>query len=186
MEIPNITEAILENLEPISAGSQDSTTKTQEPDSPIQECSPSEYQNFQNASLDCTYNHPPSSWYQALATNKQLFPWLFDLNQTLIHQKHHSETWNWELLIRKISQTTIHEPNDKTLTLPVALRNRRRIWRLLEEARVDDVAGPEGQAMAERREEQRKKWTGAPRVELPPGFGGPSGFSVPLGFGSAR
>lgn len=57
-------------------------------------------------------------------------------------QRAGDDHWNWERLVRALAQVAIHEPQDKTLELPLGLRNRRRIWRLLDEARPDDVAGP--------------------------------------------
>ena len=66
----------------------------------------------------------------------------------MILEKQRAGNWNWELLVRKLSIKTIHEPDDKSIDLPLQLRNRRRIWRLLEEARIHDVAGEWEKLMA--------------------------------------
>lgn len=77
----------------------------------------------------------------------------------MIRERQKTGNWNWELLARQLSQIVIHDPYDKTLDLPLGLRNRRRIWRILEEGRIDDVAGPEDRATEIRLEEQSKWWT---------------------------
>ena len=40
---------------------------------------------------------------------------------------------------------SIHEPDDASLNLPLEPKSRRRIWRLLEETRVNDVPGGRGE-----------------------------------------
>jgi hypothetical protein len=114
-------------------------------------------------------------WWREALVKKEMFPWLWDMDVDIVYSK--TGDWNWELLARKLSQVQIHEPTDTSLALPLALRNRRRIWRLLEEARVDDVAGPEGRARADREEEQKKRWAAlsiGPVTSAPHGFPGSS------------
>jgi len=103
----------------------------------------------------------------------------------MVREKQADGRWDWELLVRKISQLAIHEPDDTTLKLPLALRNRRRVWRLLEEARLDDIAGPE-RKMLEKREEERRRFVSEQPVPdfpgPPPGFpmiSGKSPFAPP-------
>lgn len=45
--------------------------------------------------------------------------------------------FDWELLVRQLAQLDVFEPG--TAMPHPGLRNRRRIWRILEEMRIDDV-----------------------------------------------
>jgi hypothetical protein len=81
----------------------------------------------------------------------------WDLDVNVIRIKEQARNWNWELLVRKLSQLKIHEPGDTSLELPLQLKNRRRIWRLLEEARVGDYAEWQNKNVAEGREQHRKE-----------------------------
>lgn len=47
--------------------------------------------------------------------------------------------WDWELLVRQWAQTDVFDLGNYRQDVHQALRNRRRIWRILEEMRVDDV-----------------------------------------------
>ena len=100
------------------------------------------YRKFQNAELSCDYALSQDWWCEGIASGK-MFPWLWDLDVAEIHEKDQTGQWNRELLARQLSQTKIHEPDDRSLKLPLALRNRRRIWRLIGEGKVDDIAEPE-------------------------------------------
>ncbi|PVH73822.1 hypothetical protein DL98DRAFT_659203 [Cadophora sp. DSE1049] len=144
--------------------------------------------NFQNAPLKCTYLHPPSWWLAALLT-PTTFPFLptLDKHRILAWEKqiHRDITrhWNWELLCRQLSQTNIRfTPNNTTpdptlsLGLPLALRNRRRIWQLLEDARVGDVARKWEAEWAVADKERRAKWAA---VQLPMGFDPTSRWPAP-------
>lgn len=90
--------------------------------------------------LVCDFKHKPSEWRDALASGK-LFPWLWDLDVEVCQQDS-EQAWNWELLARKLSATDLYNPEDTALQIPLALRNRRRIWHVIEVARINDVAGP--------------------------------------------
>ena len=81
------------------------------------------------------------SWYISALHNGHLLPWLFDLDVTQILEKEASGHWDWKGLIQRLMIPSIHEYDNTSLNLPLGLRNRRRIWRMLEEARVHDVAG---------------------------------------------
>ena len=81
------------------------------------------------------------SWHLSALLNTHLLPWLFDLDVTQILQKDTLGSWDWYGLVKRLMVPSIHEPGDISLSLPLGLKNRRRIWRLLEEARVNDVAG---------------------------------------------
>ena len=123
MEILGLTESILQNLEP--------TTSID--------------------SNGVIHNHVShQDWYCEAFINKQMFLWLWDLDINAVREKQHAGRWNWELLVRQLSLKKIHEPDNRSIKLPLQLRNRRRIWRLFEEARVHDVAGLEEKLMAAR------------------------------------
>ncbi|KAI6081518.1 hypothetical protein F4821DRAFT_25144 [Hypoxylon rubiginosum] len=125
-EIPNLTESILQNLQPES--SEKPTNILAENENGLQN---SDRISGVIQSQDC--------WYDTFVSKKP-FPWLWDLDTKAIQKKHESGSWDWELIVCQLSQVVIHDPSDKTLSLPLGLRNRRRIWRLLEDARLDDVA----------------------------------------------
>lgn len=111
-----------------------------------------------------------------------MFPWLWDLDINMVRKKQHDGHWNWELLVRQLSLKKIHEPDDRSIKLPLQLRNRRRIWRLFEEARVHDVAGLQEELMAAR--VSIKKQLSVPLVSFPTGltpqeFPGFDSFKLP-------
>lgn len=93
--------------------------------------------------LQCTAVLPPASWLEGLLKDK-LLPWLWDLNISVTLDKEASKPvgreWNWEGLVRKLSQTALHKPRMIFDDLPFGLRNRRRIWRIVDEMYVGDVA----------------------------------------------
>ncbi|KAI1169461.1 hypothetical protein F4777DRAFT_573055 [Nemania sp. FL0916] len=126
MEISGLTESILGNLLRATSERPEGTeTKTDD--------------TSQQANQSSEFAHSQDWWCDALA-NKTLLPWLWDLNAELIREKQRDGSWDWELLVRKLSHVKLHESGDTTLSLPLGLRNRRRIWRCLEDGRVDDVA----------------------------------------------
>lgn len=49
------------------------------------------------------------------------------------------DMWDWELLVRQLARHDSFEFGGILECLPRALLNRQRIWRLLDEARQDDV-----------------------------------------------
>ncbi|KAK8002171.1 hypothetical protein PG991_014393 [Apiospora marii] len=137
LEIADITESILQNLEPMPAESAEQQGSRQgtvaEAELPK---SPGDLRHLDPA---CDYARSQAGWYDVLAMNQSL-PWLWDLDGEVLHKKAQEGDWDWEHLVRRLAQAEIHEPRDKTLQIPLGLRNRRRIWRVLEEARVDDTA----------------------------------------------
>ena len=46
-------------------------------------------------------------------------------------------SWDYERLVRQLAQTEIHEWDGVISGIPVGLRNRRRIWRLIEDIFVE-------------------------------------------------
>jgi hypothetical protein len=149
VDISNLTNSVLQNLLIISPDKGMLVSTLQAPSFSL-------LFNAQNLDLDCEYTYSPSWWCSALC-NKQVFPWLWDLDVSVVHAKQQAGQWNWELLVRQLSQLKIHEPADATIKLPLQLRNRRRIWRLLEEARINDIAGPAEEEMAMHRAERQAK-----------------------------
>ncbi|KAE8380574.1 hypothetical protein BDV26DRAFT_279480 [Aspergillus bertholletiae] len=47
--------------------------------------------------------------------------------------------WNWERLVRTLAQVEVFEPGNPLQHAPLRLRNRRRIWRILEKAKDEDI-----------------------------------------------
>jgi hypothetical protein len=88
-------------------------------------------------------------------------PWLWDLDGEAIHKKQAQGLWDWEQLASQLQQPGIFSPDDRSIQLPSGLRNRRRIWRLLELARVGDVA-----EKVERRRKARRADESATTVSL--------------------
>lgn len=114
--------------------------------------------------LACNRLLRPFLWRRALLT-QDIFPWLWDIKRPV--QAGHNlgkeesqdpnhevegleifeyttyelpdEKWDWELLVRQWAQKDIFEPGNYRQDVHLALRNRRRIWRILEEMRVGDV-----------------------------------------------
>lgn len=113
MEIPNLTETILQNIRPLE--------------------SPDDFKRNDN------YSVQTQDWCCEALMYQSAVPWLWDLDNELIRKKQQEGDWNWKLLVIKLMKLDIHRPHDTSLDLPVGLRNRRRIWRCLDEARIDDT-----------------------------------------------
>ena len=71
---------------------------------------------FTELLVKCTYIVSPQIWFRVL-------------------------TWDmdWELLVRRLAQPIISDDQGIKDSLPVGLRNRQRIWRILSEMRVGDM-----------------------------------------------
>ena len=85
---------------------------------------------------------------------------------------------------------TIHEPGDTSVDIPLALRNRRRIWRLLGEAKINDYMERQEELteVSERaRKDEREKAASLQKLLQTPGPPGnppwPPGFG-PRGHGA--
>jgi hypothetical protein len=86
-----------------------------------------------------------------LLFNWQILPWLWDLdisalqscpvtsNAADVPTFEAEEVWDWERLVRTLAQVEVFEPGHPLEHAPLRLRNRRRIWRLLEEAEDEDI-----------------------------------------------
>ena len=134
-DIENLTESILQNLVRIAAEKHSDKNEIRNT-AAAKTLLP---RNLRDADMKCDQELSQAWWCDALASER-VFPWLWDLDMEKIRERQRAGNWNWELLVRELSQVKIHEPHDTTLTIPRNLRNRRRIWRILEEARIDDVA----------------------------------------------
>lgn len=106
----------------------------------------------ESVALDCNYLAPQSYW-------KQLFlniPFLWDLDLTVIDRKpspiEKGVGWDWERLTRQVltpvrvafmeegkDAHTAWDYHQVGLVVPPGLKNRRRIWQILEEMFPDDV-----------------------------------------------
>jgi hypothetical protein len=124
---------------------------------------------FENPPTECTRHLAPSTWKDLLLHGK-LLPWLWDLEepevtvtgrdtltgsiQDLSINKQavqadmgqsssielDEDLWDWERLVRQLARYDSFEFGGVLECLPGALLNRRRIWRLLDEARQDDTS----------------------------------------------
>ena len=91
--------------------------------------------------LEFKLNYHPNVWRQALSEG--YLPWLWDLEPAAIAQKEASKPlsheWNWELVVRQLAQINLHEPKAIMVDLPMGLRNRRRIWRIVVDMLSEEV-----------------------------------------------
>lgn len=74
--------------------------------------------------------------------NGVLLPWLLDLDLPAFMRNEvelrAGDEWNWELLMRQLAQDNLQEPRKVLEDLPFALKNRRRIWRLVADIMATD------------------------------------------------
>ncbi|KAI3324530.1 hypothetical protein HD806DRAFT_533992 [Xylariaceae sp. AK1471] len=115
-------------------------------------------------SLEPARIHPPNWWKEKLLSG-QLIPWLWDLSEKGIvdyrvatFYKHDSKgavddqknctyvfdenMWDWELLCRQLAQPNVLEKGGLLEDESKQLWNRRRIWALLDTARLGHVWFP--------------------------------------------
>ena len=92
---------------------------------------------IENFSLECSRTFGPDFWLGFLVSS-QVVPWLWDLDREECARKQRTKdkdgdtiAWDWELLVRQLSQTDVFEPTGGLSDAPLGLRNRRRIWRIL-------------------------------------------------------
>ncbi|KAB8258127.1 hypothetical protein BDV32DRAFT_160064 [Aspergillus pseudonomiae] len=152
--IPGLTQEILSYLQPLPPSFQE------QPESGLflkLETLPTELQDiiyanlhpFINPEQTCTRLLPSRRW-RDLLFNRQILPWLWDLDisalqscpvtsDTVDIRTYEADVWDWERLVRTLAQVEIFEPGHPLEHAPLRLRNRRRIWRLLEEAEDEDI-----------------------------------------------
>lgn len=91
----------------------------------------------------CTRLLGPSAWRDILLEPKFL-PFLWDLDVKLViaydeTERRQGHVLDWEGLVRKLSlKPSLGNKDYWTLDIPGGLRNRRRIWQLVEEMYVGD------------------------------------------------
>lgn len=101
-------------------------------------------QGLTDSPVEPTFLLPQRFWRQALE-QCQLLPWLWDISvEDIAHKEaskpHNGEyEWNWELLVRQLAQSNLFEEGKHPRDLASGIRNRRRIWRILEEMREGDL-----------------------------------------------
>jgi hypothetical protein len=75
-------------------------------------------------------------------------PWLWDLDPGILNSRRSDGdppfdvdgAWDWEFLVRQLAQVEVFEDGNMMANVQLGLRNRRRIWRLVDEARMGDSA----------------------------------------------
>ncbi|KAH1390722.1 hypothetical protein KXX49_002760 [Aspergillus fumigatus] len=102
-----------------------------------------------NPPQTCTRSLPARLWRDLLFYGLVL-PWLWDLDVSALQSCpatsdavdvptfEAEEVWDGERLVRTLAQVDVFEPGQPLEHAPLRLRNRRRIWRLLEEAEDGD------------------------------------------------
>ena len=76
-------------------------------------------------------------WYKHLTSDVASIPWLWDLDPGLCAQKYGEcpgPTWDWKSLIQTLMEENVFEPGGEMHeNVPLGLRNRRRIWKIMHE-----------------------------------------------------
>lgn len=147
-----MTELILSHLQLLPKGLQHfsitSSSQKAPPSLPplppeIIHCIIEQLKPFSDPPLACQFVIFPSHWRQALLDGT-LLPWLSDLDQRIVMRKEaelqEGDEWNWKLLVRQLAQDNLYEPRKVLEDLPLGLRNRRRIWRLVSDIMATEVA----------------------------------------------
>jgi hypothetical protein len=104
---------------------------------------------LRNLPLQCTRLLDQPYWKEMLMSGRFL-PFLWDLDLDLLEAKASrlpgKLEWDWERLVRQLSQSGFLDYAAKEVEfshygrpIPYGLRNRRRIWRILEEMKIDDM-----------------------------------------------
>ncbi|CEN60723.1 hypothetical protein ASPCAL03156 [Aspergillus calidoustus] len=152
--ISGLTTAILSFLQPLPAGLRTSHVEYLTGAGAEAEIKLLRSRPFVNPPEECVRALPPTCW-RTLVMERHIFPWLWDLEHACLQitPPHTTENlsdgslasyeaenfWDWELLARQLAQVDIFREGSRMESAPLGLRNRRRIWRLLEEARIDDI-----------------------------------------------
>lgn len=152
IEIPFLTEWILSQLEVLSQGSSAPELSSKKKTAHHLNWMPTEIIDLVISHLDLSTNTPlqctrilaPMHWRRALA-HLGVFPWLWDLDHKAIGDKEatcESLTWDWELLVRRLAQPMPLETFacSPLKYSPPGLRNRRWIWKHVDEMRTDEDA----------------------------------------------
>ncbi|OAL75394.1 hypothetical protein A7D00_0993 [Trichophyton violaceum] len=151
--IQNLTSEILSYLQPLPEGHRSGFSEK----SILMKKLPAEIikhiclhlHPFADPGVICTYELSPSIW-RDLLFRQQLLPWLWDLDPAILESQplQHSNGqpsyskdnfWDWEQLVRELAQVQAFEPGNSLENAPLRLRNRKWIWRLLDEGRRFDI-----------------------------------------------
>lgn len=151
--IQNLTSEILSYLQPLPKGRRSSFSEK----SILMKKLPTEIiehiclhlHPFADPGVACTYELSTNIW-RDLLFHQQLLPWLWDLDPSILEspplqysnsQPSYSKDdfWDWEQLVRKLAQVEVFEPGNSLENAPLRIRNRKRIWRLLDEGRRFDI-----------------------------------------------
>ncbi|KAE8416500.1 hypothetical protein BDV36DRAFT_284520 [Aspergillus pseudocaelatus] len=151
--IPGLTQEILSYLQPLPPSLQGQPGLSLELEALPTEILDMIYNNlhpFVNPGQICTRSLPSSLWRDMLF-NRHVLPWLWDLDISALRSYpvtpdagnvltyEADDVWDWERLVRTLAQVEVFEPGNPLQHAPLRLRNRRRIWRLLEEAEDEDI-----------------------------------------------
>lgn len=130
--IPNLTEFILSCRVPLGGPEAQNTPLPPEIVNNIIQLVP-----FLEPPPQEGAQHLPQIYWRQIFVDGRLLPflWDFELCQAL-QSKGDDIRWNYELLVRQLAQVEYFESGEN---VPLGLRNRRRIWRLVEEMYVGDV-----------------------------------------------
>ena len=132
-DIPDMTMSIVSQLQTLSMAEGDSSRSGPSQLFPMRD--------LPSKCTVCTVQSSPSAWREALSQG--YFSWLWDLDPRAIAQKEESkppaQEWNWELLVRQLAQVNIHEPKAVLEDFSMGLRNRRRVWRIVEDILSEQV-----------------------------------------------
>ncbi|KAE8144894.1 hypothetical protein BDV25DRAFT_165856 [Aspergillus avenaceus] len=150
--IPGLTREILSYLQPLPSLQSHSRLFLELEALPteLQDMIYNDLHPFINPQQICNRSLPSMVW-RDLLFNRQILPWLWDLDISALQSRpatsdmadvptfEAENTWDWEHLVRTLAQVEVFEPGHPLEHAPLRLRNRRRIWRLLEEAEDKDI-----------------------------------------------
>ncbi|KAB2572189.1 hypothetical protein DBV05_g9170 [Lasiodiplodia theobromae] len=100
---------------------------------------------------DCTYLIPQGAWMNLLLQG-QVVPYLWDLDRDEVEKKvaegrERGVEWDFELLVRRLCQARSMADGAPLASMPAGLRNRQRVWKLVQDMYVGDFL-PETPAAA--------------------------------------
>lgn len=100
---------------------------------------------------DCTYLIPQGAWMNLLLQG-QVVPYLWDLDRDQVEKKvaegrERGVEWDFELLVRRLCQARSMADGAPLAGMPAGLRNRQRVWKLVQDMYVGDFV-PETAAAA--------------------------------------
>ena len=92
---------------------------------------------MQSTSPQPSYTYHPTVYLRAMHQFSPVLPWLFDLNRSACLRKEAEKPdgreWDWERLLRRLTQDDIYQNPVCVEGIPPGLQNRRRIWKMVED-----------------------------------------------------